>query len=107
MFRHKSLPRSSSLILCKLRATSSPCPTLRPTLRLPDLYSPPRQRLPDPLGHKQPVVSQFARRLAVGFGCVAAGEVVVINLNLVVRVDLGGDYLCLLLVGELRPAPRS
>src|SRR5258708_28385827 len=52
------------------------------------LNRPPRQRLADPLGHKQPVVRNFARRLAIGLSGVAIVEIVAVNLYFVVGINL-------------------
>src|ERR1700680_1744409 len=68
------------------------------------LNCPPRQELAQPLGQKEPVVPDFARRLRVGFHGVAVVEVVAVELNLVIRINLGRNHLGLLLVPESFPA---
>src|ERR1700722_7529995 len=62
------------------------------------LDRPPGQRLTDPLGYDDPIVRQLARRFTVGFDGLTVIKIVPVDLHLVVRIDLGGDDLGLLLV---------
>src|SRR5258708_38728 len=97
---------------CVITLTPSACvkivETTRPRFRA--TYSsncPPRQGLPQTLGHKQPVVRQLVRRLPIRFGRVTVVEGVAVKLNLVVRINFGRNYFGFLLIDELRPAARS